>query len=125
MGDLPREADKGVLSLDFDRRLLLQFRDSTITSDGSNTAVASVNCFILQPICTNPPPRQHYTRIIAAGFCRGSLEQALIEAMVACLGHHEDRRNSAAQGQHRDHHAPLSSGRGGEPGAAALHPGHM
>jgi len=28
------------------------------------------------------------------------LEQALTEAMVGCLGHHEDRRNSVAQGQH-------------------------
>jgi len=33
------------------------------------------------------------------GAARG-LEQTLIEAMVACLGHQEDRRNSAAQGQH-------------------------
>jgi AraC-like DNA-binding protein len=30
---------------------------------------------------------------------RGS-EQALIEAMVACLGHHDGRENSLAQGQH-------------------------
>jgi hypothetical protein len=29
-----READKGALRLDFDRRVLLQFRGSTITSDG-------------------------------------------------------------------------------------------
>src|SRR3954468_195288 len=28
------EADKGTLRLDFDRRLMLQFRGSTITSDG-------------------------------------------------------------------------------------------
>src|SRR5580658_8497622 len=33
MGDPRGEADKGALRLDFDRRLLLQFRGSTITSD--------------------------------------------------------------------------------------------
>src|SRR6202521_962848 len=33
MGDPTGEADKGTLRLDFDRRLLLQFRGSTITSD--------------------------------------------------------------------------------------------
>ena len=33
MGDPPGEADSGALRLDFDRRLLLQFRGLTITSD--------------------------------------------------------------------------------------------
>ena len=33
MADPMGEADKGTLRLDFDRRLLLQFRGSTITSD--------------------------------------------------------------------------------------------
>jgi len=33
MRDPTGEADKGALRLDFDRRLLLQFRGSTITSD--------------------------------------------------------------------------------------------
>jgi hypothetical protein len=33
MGDRTGEADKGALRLDFDRRLLLQFRGSAITSD--------------------------------------------------------------------------------------------
>ncbi len=33
MADPTGEADRGALRLDFDRRLLLQFRDSTITSD--------------------------------------------------------------------------------------------
>jgi hypothetical protein len=33
MGDPRGEADKGALRLDFDRRLLLQFRGSTVTSD--------------------------------------------------------------------------------------------
>jgi hypothetical protein len=33
MGDPTGEADKGALRLDFDRRLLLQFRGSTIASD--------------------------------------------------------------------------------------------
>jgi AraC-like DNA-binding protein len=38
--------------------------------------------------------------VIANPDAARGLEQALIEAMVACLGSHEDRRNSAAQGQH-------------------------
>ena len=33
MGDPTGEADTGALRLDFDRRLLLQFRGSAITSD--------------------------------------------------------------------------------------------
>jgi hypothetical protein len=33
MGDPTGEADKGALRLDFDRRLLLQFRASAVTSD--------------------------------------------------------------------------------------------
>jgi hypothetical protein len=33
MGDPSGEADSGALRLDFDRRLLLRFRSSTITSD--------------------------------------------------------------------------------------------
>jgi hypothetical protein len=33
MVDPTSEADKGALRLDFDRRLLLRFRGSTITSD--------------------------------------------------------------------------------------------
>ena len=33
MGDLTGEADTGALRLDFDHRLLLQFRGSAITSD--------------------------------------------------------------------------------------------
>jgi hypothetical protein len=33
MGDRTGEADEGALKLDFDRRLLLRFRGSTITSD--------------------------------------------------------------------------------------------
>jgi hypothetical protein len=35
MADPTGEADKGTLRLDFDRRLLLQFRGSAITSDGA------------------------------------------------------------------------------------------
>ena len=34
MGDPPGEADRGALRLDFNRRLMLQFRGSAITSDG-------------------------------------------------------------------------------------------
>jgi hypothetical protein len=33
MGDPTGEVDKGALRLDFDRRLLLQFRGSAVTSD--------------------------------------------------------------------------------------------
>ena len=33
MGDPTGEVDRGALRLDFDRRVLLQFRGSTITSD--------------------------------------------------------------------------------------------
>ena len=33
MGDPPGEADRGVLRLDFNRRLMLQFRGTAITSD--------------------------------------------------------------------------------------------
>jgi len=35
MGDPTGEADKGVLRFDFDRRLLLRFRGSAITSDAA------------------------------------------------------------------------------------------
>jgi len=38
--------------------------------------------------------------LIANSDAAHGLEQALIEAMVACLGGNEDRRNSAVQGQH-------------------------
>ncbi len=34
MADLAGELNNGALRLNFDRRLLLQFRSSTITSDG-------------------------------------------------------------------------------------------
>jgi hypothetical protein len=32
MGDLPGDEDRGALRLDFDRRLMLQFRGSAITA---------------------------------------------------------------------------------------------
>ena len=34
MGDPTGEANRGALRLDFDRRLMVQFRGSVITSDG-------------------------------------------------------------------------------------------
>jgi len=59
--------------------------------------------------------------IIANPDAARGLEQALIEAMVACLGYPETRKSSLAQRAARDGHASFSARGGGEPGAAALH----
>jgi hypothetical protein len=40
MGDPTGEADRGALKLDFDRRLVLQFRGSAITSDAGVAALS-------------------------------------------------------------------------------------
>ena len=39
MADPTGETDRSALRLDFDRRLMLQFRGSTITSDGADRAL--------------------------------------------------------------------------------------
>jgi hypothetical protein len=49
MGDLTGEADKVTLRLDFDRRLLLQFRGSTITSDAGLRASRELDVMLRLP----------------------------------------------------------------------------
>jgi hypothetical protein len=41
MADPAGEADGGALRLDFDRRVMLRFHDSTITADGDCWRIAS------------------------------------------------------------------------------------